>query len=263
MKCPTWAKGDPRMHFLLTNDDGVHAIGLKALSCAVLEKGHTLTVCAPQTQQSATSHHITLHDPLMVNEVPWEGGKAYAVAGSPADCARLGVLLSDQPIDFVFSGINNGENAGTAIYYSGTVSAAREASMLNQKAMAVSIMVGATWDMLLNLARKAVELAEKFAYIDLPRLTVINLNAPAVPANEIKPLRIAPLSDAFYLDSYEKRTNTFGKTYFWLKAGVKTEPHKEGTDMDLLFKKHMTLSLVGPYTVDNAWLNVNLQDFLQ
>ena len=130
------------MHFLLANDDGSQAIGLRALSQAILERGHSVVVCAPQTQQSAVSHHITLFAPLMMREVPWEGdnAKAYSVAGTPADCVRIAQMLTDKPFDFAFSGINNGENAGTAVYYSGTVSAAREARMLNIPAMAVSIM---------------------------------------------------------------------------------------------------------------------------
>ncbi len=248
------------MHFLLTNDDGITAIGLKALSQAILEKGHTLTICAPQTQQSAASHHLTLSAPLMVAPTPWEGAQAYAVAGTPVDCARLGTLLSDRPIDFVFSGINNGENAGTAIYYSGTVSAAREARMLNLNAMAVSIMPGADWDMLLHLARLAVSMAEKMKDVSLPRLTLLNLNAPALPAEQLKPLRFAPLSDAFFLDSYEKRVNPRGASYFWMDADLRTEPHAPGTDMALLEEGHITCSLVGPYQDGSGWLEENLPD---
>lgn len=248
------------MHFLLTNDDGISAIGLKALSRAILEKGHTLTVCAPQSQQSATSHHLTLNAPLLVTSVPWEGAQAYAVAGTPVDCARLGTLLSEQPIDWVFSGINNGENAGTSIYYSGTVSAAREARMLNLNAMAISIMVGADWDMLLHLARLAVSISEKIKCTPLPRLTLLNLNAPALPAAQLKPLRFAPLSDAFFLDSYEKRISPRGTAYFWMEAGLRTEAHAPGTDMALLEKGHITCSLVGPYESSSDWLQENLAD---
>lgn len=249
------------MHFLLTNDDGIAAVGLKALSAAALERGHTLTVCAPQTQQSAASHHLTLSAPLLVREAPWEDAKAYAVAGTPADCARLGILLSDRPIDFVFSGINNGENAGTAVYYSGTVSAAREARMCNQKAMAVSITAGADWEMLLHLARRAVLLAERFADIDLPRLCLLNLNAPALPPAQLKPLRIAPMSDAFFLDSYEKRVNPRGQIYFWLEGGLKIEPHRPDTDMALLNAGHPVLSLLGPMQDDCGWLRAQLPQF--
>lgn len=248
------------MHFLLTNDDGFDAIGLKAMSAAALERGHTVTVCAPQTQQSAASHHLTLHAPLMVREVPWDGAQAYALAGTPADCARIGRLLSDKPVDYVFSGINNGENAGTAIYYSGTVAAAREARMCNLEAMAVSIMPGADWDTLLHLARLAVRIAESTREQPLPRLCLLNLNAPALPADQWKPLRAAPVSDAYFLDSYEKRVSPRGGAYFWLEAGLKIEPHRPGTDMALLLSGHPVITLLGGNTDDNGWLNGKLQD---
>ena len=246
------------MHLLLTNDDGISAIGLKAICAAAVERGHTVTVCAPQTQQSATSHHLTLNTPLLVRDIPWEGAKAYAIAGTPADCARLGPLLSDQPIDFVFSGINNGLNAGAAVYYSGTVSAAREARMCNLPAMAVSIEVKADWDTQLALGRMAVKIAEKLLGKPLPRLCVLNLNAPALPADQWKPLRLAPLSDAFFLDSYERRTNPRGGTYFWLEGGLKIEPHKPGTDMALLEAGHVVLTLLGGLQDDSAWIAENL-----
>ena len=248
------------MHFLLTNDDGIEAVGLKALSAAALERGHTLTVCAPETQQSAASHHLTLSSPLMVREVSWEGAEAYAVAGTPADCARMGLLLSGKPIDYVFSGINNGENAGTAVYYSGTVSAAREARMCNLEAMAVSIMTGADDEMRLHLARLAVRLAEQLQGKPLPRLCLVNLNAPALPPAQWKELRMAPLSDAFFLDSYEKRVSPLGHAYFWLEEGLKIEPHRPGTDMALLEAGHPVLTLLGGYQEENGWLASNLQD---
>ena len=250
------------MHFLLTNDDGIDAIGLKALSAAITQAGHTVTVCAPQSQQSAASHHLTLNAPLMVQEVPWEGGEAYALGGTPADCARIGKLLSGRPIDFAFSGINNGENAGTAIFYSGTVSAAREARMCGLPAMAVSIMTGADWNTLLRLGRMAVDIAEKTDGKELPRLSILNLNAPAIPADQWKPLRLAPLSDACYLDSYERRVSPRGQSYFWLEAGLKIEPHRPGTDMALLNDGCPVLSLVGPYLEENGWIRENLQELI-
>ena len=250
------------MHFLLTNDDGIDAIGLKALSAAITQAGHTVTVCAPQSQQSAASHHLTLNAPLMVQEVPWEGGEAYALGGTPADCARIGKLLSGRPIDFAFSGINNGENAGTAIFYSGTVSAAREARMCGLPAMAVSIMTGADWNTLLRLGRLAVDIAEKTDGKELPRLSILNLNAPAIPADQWKPLRLAPLSDACYLDSYERRVSPRGQSYFWLEAGLKIEPHRPGTDMALLNDGCPVLSLVGPYLEENGWIRENLQELI-
>lgn len=250
------------MHFLLANDDGINAIGLKALSEAILERGHELTISAPKTQQSATSHHLTLSNPLRTREVPWEGAKAYAIEGTPADCVRMGVQLAEKPIDFVFSGINNGENAGSALYYSGTVAAAREARMLNLKSMAVSIMFGADYDMLLALARLAVRIAEGYEHKELPRMCLINLNAPAIPPAEWKELRIAPISDAFFLDHYERRLDPRGNAYFWLSSELSMEEHKPGTDMALLSAGHVTCTFLGGMGDMNAEHGANLQDIL-
>lgn len=198
----------------------------------------------------------------MMREVPWEGdnAKAYSVAGTPADCVRIAQMLTDKPFDFAFSGINNGENAGTAVYYSGTVSAAREARMLNIPAMAVSIMPHADEAMRLHLARLAVRIAERYQGDALPRLCLINLNAPALPVEQLKPLRIAPLSDAYYLDSYERRVSPHGDVYFWLESGLKIEPHKPGTDMALLNEGHITCTFMGTLTDENAACAAKLQD---
>ena len=250
------------MHFLLANDDGIAAIGLKALSRAVTERGHSLVICAPQTQQSAASHHVTLTAPIIMREVPWEDEnvKAYSIKGTPVDCVRIAQMLTDKPFDFVFSGINDGDNAGTSIYYSGTVSAAREARMLNLPAMAVSIRTHADEEMRMNLARLAVRIAERFQGNVLPRLCMINLNAPAIPVSQLKPLRIAPLSDAYYLDSYERRVSPHGDVYFWLESGLKIEPHKPGTDMALLNEGHVVCTFIGGMTDHNAACAGILQD---
>ena len=145
---------------------------------------------------------------------------------------------------------------------SGTVSAAREARMCGLPAMAVSIMTGADWNTLLRLGRLAVDIAEKTDGKELPRLSILNLNAPAIPADQWKPLRLAPLSDACYLDSYERRVSPRGQSYFWLEAGLKIEPHRPGTDMALLNDGCPVLSLVGPYLEENGWIRENLQELI-
>ena len=242
------------MHFLITNDDGIGAPGLKALGDAVLKRGHRLTVCAPATQQSAASQHLTIDKPLLVRSRPWPGAEAWALEGTPADCARIGLQLAAEPADFVLSGINNGLNAGSAVYYSGTFSAAREAAMAHRRAMAVSIDVGATEKMLAALGERAVRLAERLEDEDFPRAAVLNLNAPALPPAELKEMRLAPLSDAFYEDGYEKRESPRGQIYFWLEGGLKMEPHRPDTDLALLAEGYPTLSVVTGFRDDQDWL---------
>ena len=242
------------MNILIINDDGIGAVGLKALGAAVLARGHHLTVCAPAAQQSAASQHLTIDKPLLTREVHWEGAKAWAVDGTPADCARIGLRLAEEPADFVLSGINNGLNAGSAVYYSGTFAAAREAAMAHKKAMAVSIDVKATAKMLASLAERAVMLAERLAEEDFPKTAILNLNAPALEPEQLKELKIAPLSDAFFEDGYDRRISPRKQTYFWLQDGMSMEPHRPGTDLALLEDGYPTLSIVAGFRDDQDWL---------
>ena len=120
------------MHLLITNDDGVSSVGLKALADAAMRRGHRVFISAPNGQRSANSQHITLTAPIIVHQHAWEGAEAYAVDGTPSDCVRVAPFLANAPFDFCLSGINHGENAGPAVYYSGTVAAAREAALANR-----------------------------------------------------------------------------------------------------------------------------------
>ena len=246
------------MHILLTNDDGIHSPGLAAMAEACLNRGHSVIIVAPAEQQSAASQHITLSSPLLVRSVPWEGADAFAVQGTPADCIRLSRPLSDKPVDFAFSGINDGWNAGSAVFYSGTIAAAREARMCGLKSFAVSIDISASEEMRLHLAFLALDLAEKLQPMEWPRMSLISLNAPSLPPAQLKPLAYAPLSSAYYLDQYEQRISPRNQRYFWLGKGLNTESHLPGTDMDLLEKGHTTLSLIGSWQDDCTWLKQTL-----
>lgn len=254
------------MHILVTNDDGIHSVGIRALAEAAIRRGHRVTISAPSKQCSANSQHITLTEPLLVHQVPWEKAEAFAVNGTPTDCTRIGPFLADTPFDYCLSGINNGENAGSAVYYSGTVAAAREASMCYLPAMAVSIMPGADDEMRANLADLAVRIAERTQGLKLPRFTFINLNAPAVAPGALKPLKVCPLSRSYYVDGYEKRVSPLGQTYFWLTASdtseVPMEPVEPGCDYDYLRKGHPTLTFLGGLQDYNQDFAASVQDFV-
>ena len=112
----------------------------------------------------------------------------------------------------------------------------------------------------MRLARMAVSIAERASGQELPRLCLLNLNAPGIPCSQWKKLRAAPLSDAFFLDTYEKRVSPRGHAYFWLEDGFKIEPHQPGTDMALLAQGHPVLTLLGPNRDDNGWIADHLQD---
>jgi len=128
------------MRFLLTNDDGIYAKGLSSLYDELSHEADCLIV-APEIEQSAVGHAITIFRPLMVRRAT-KNGKflGYAVYGTPADCVKIGIKeLAEKPVDMVVSGINRGSNAGINVLYSGTVSAATEAVIMGVPSLAVSL----------------------------------------------------------------------------------------------------------------------------
>lgn len=240
------------MHILISNDDGIFSPGIRILASAAAKRGHRVTVSAPATQQSAMSHRLTLNQSMMAKPYELAGARAFAVDGSPVDCVRLGrYLAEDEPIDFCLSGINDGTNLGTALYYSGTAAAAREAAMLNIPSMALSIGVRATEEMIENLADFALDLLPHFKERTMPRLSFLNINAEAIPPEQLKGARLCPISDSFFMDRYVQRVNPRGVPYFWIEAGVETEAVKPGTDIDLCEQGYITCTFVGGFTDNN------------
>lgn len=253
------------MNVLITNDDGIFAPGILTLAKTVVKAGHQAVVVAPASQQSATGHRLTINDSLMLSEMEIDPGfKSFAINGTPVDCVRIGRKLSDQAFDFCLSGINDGLNAGTDLFYSGTAAAAREASMLYLPSMAVSIEANATEEMREKLAEYAVMIMEYIVYKrPMPRLTFCNLNAPSIAPELVRYPKIAPVSASFWLDEYVERVNPRGHRYFWLEPGVNKEPAEEGSDVDLILKGHMTVSFVGGFVNNNALYYPQLEQALE
>ena len=170
------------MHLLLSNDDGIHAPGLAVLNRAAQRVGD-VTVAAPLSQQSAVGHAITIASPLRAEWVErGDDFAGYAVHGTPADAVKLAAdALVKEPIDVVCSGVNLGPNAGVAILYSGTVSAATEGAVLGYKSIAFSL--NTFTDPLWDTAESIVDrLLPQLLATDLPEDTVINVNIPNRPA---------------------------------------------------------------------------------
>ncbi len=167
------------MHILLTNDDGLMAPGLLTIYAGLKERGHRVTVCAPDGQRSAASHSVTLRSPIKV--APWalpDGALGFAVYGTPADCARLGFsVLAKEPVDLVLSGINDDLNLGFDINYSGTVAAAMEAASAGYPALAASLERSNAhdWKRAVHIVLAVVD---NFSSWNLPQGVAVNLNMP-------------------------------------------------------------------------------------
>jgi 5'-nucleotidase len=220
------------MHFLLTNDDGIYAKGLSALY-EELSKIADCTIVAPETEQSAVGHAITISRPLIVKQANRDGHFwGHAVTGTPADCVKLGIkALAEKPVDLVVSGINLGANVGTNVIYSGTVSAATEGAIMGVPAMAVSLnshQRGADFSFAAKVAAKMA----RFMMTDNPNPHIpLNVNIPAIPESEIKGVVVTHQGSARLMESFERRIGPRDNVYYWL-AGETQIPDPDDTASD-------------------------------
>jgi 5'-nucleotidase len=206
---------------LLSNDDGVHARGLRAMARALAQLGD-LYVVAPEREQSASSHRITLAGPLRHREL---GDNVHAVDGTPADCVYVALnlqgLLPRRP-DLVVSGINHGFNLGMDVVYSGTVAAAREGALRGLRAIAFSADPAAD---LAQVAEHARPLVERM--LTLPAPLLFNVNYPSTPPRGVLATRLGRRD---YHDVVEARTDPRGRSYYWIGGPVSSHDAAEGAD---------------------------------
>lgn len=209
------------MRILVSNDDGIAAPGIQALA-ATLALEHQVYVIAPDRERSATGHALTLHKPLRVDRVvlPFGVEGAWAVNGTPSDCVKIGCgAILEQPPELIVSGINRGPNLGTDVIYSGTVSAAIEGTILGVPSIAVSLASFSDlgYD---KAAQFALLLVRHLASRPLPAKTLLNVNVPAIEAQDIAGVRVTRLGDRRYNDTFEPRVDPRGKNYYWLSGEV-------------------------------------------
>ena len=222
---------------LLTNDDGVHAAGLAALAQAVADLGD-VWVIAPEREQSACGHALTLHRPIRPVEVRARE-RWFAVNGTPSDCVNLGVLgfLPERPV-LVLSGINHGSNLGDDVTYSGTVSAAMEATLLGVPAIAFSLAEGEDFAAAADVARL---IATRALVESIPRKTLLNVN---IPAGTPRGVRVTALGHRVYSDKIVAQTDPRGRTHYWIGSGEPQWEALDGTDMGAVHEGYVSVSPV-------------------
>jgi len=206
-----------RLKLLCTNDDGYLATGLQVLAEAGRSLGE-VTIVAPDREQSATSHSLTIHHPLRVRRAP-DG--ALVVDGTPTDCVILGVreLMGDRP-DVCLSGINHGANMGEDVLYSGTVAAAMEATVLGIPAIAVSYCGSEPEELAGWSEVVAALLASIFEQDSFPEDTLLSVNLPPIRPDEVRGVKVTSLGRRRYSDSLTRAKDPSGKEYFWIGGGV-------------------------------------------
>lgn len=207
-------------NILVSNDDGIDADGLYKLVIE-LKKFANVYVSAPHRQQSAVGHSITIFYPLRAFEYNRQGEYfGMAIEGTPADAVKLGVLhlFKDVKFDLVVSGINHGANTAVNLIYSGTVSAATEGTALDIPSIAISLATfeTANFDEPAEMSAKIIKDILINKSIPLTPKTLLNINFPPVPKEQIKGIRITKQGKSNWVDSFEVRSDPNGRDYFWL-----------------------------------------------
>ncbi len=227
---PVLSKQKKSLSILISNDDGIDAAGIYAL-VQEIKKIADVTVVAPDKQQSAVGHAITVNYPLRA--MPFRKNNeffGYAVEGTPADAVKLGVrfLMKKKP-DMIISGINHGSNTAINIIYSGTVSAATEGTILGIPSIAVSLATYHEPDFT-YAAKFSARLVREVAKRGLPEGTLLNVNVPAVPNNQIRGIRVTRQGTSKWDDTFDVRRDPANKEYFWLTGKMNVTDTDEDTD---------------------------------
>ena len=217
------------MRILLSNDDGYFAPGLAVLAATLSQRGHVVTVVAPERDRSGASNSLTLDRPLMVRTAP--SGFFY-VNGTPTDCVHLAVtgLLPELP-DMVISGINHGANMGDDTVYSGTVAAATEGFLLGIPSVAVSL-VNIQGEHFQTAAEIVADLADRFAAQPFPEHVLLNVNVPDLPASEIQGTEVTRLGKRHKAQDTVKTINPRNQTMYWVGAAGAAQDAGQGTDFN-------------------------------
>lgn len=231
------------MRLLLTNDDGILAHGLDCLTRASEPLGEVWTV-APDREQSATSHSLTLHHPVRPKQ---RGDRRWQVDGTPTDCVMLAVeaLMPERP-DFVLSGINHGQNMGEDVLYSGTVAAAMEGLALGIPSVAISYAGGDLAADLTHLAEHVTSLTTLLRHVtslpSFPRDTLLNVNLPPTPAGRVKGVRLTRLGRRVYSNSLQRMHDPWGREIFWIGGGSASWSGHENSDFRAIQEGYISVT---------------------
>lgn len=229
-------------NILVCNDDGITAPGIKAL-CAVAREFGNVVVVAPDKAQSGMGHAITIGEPLRLVEQEYEPGhRGWACSGTPADCVKLarGVVMSEIP-DLVVSGINHGANTSISVVYSGTMSAAMEGAIEGIPSIGFSLCDFAHDADFTAATVVARAIIGKALHARMPEGTLLNVNIPKLPLDQIKGIRITRQAIGRWVEEFDHRTDPYGRKYYWLLGKFATQD--EGQDTDIWALDHGYVSV--------------------
>lgn len=227
------------MHILVCNDDGIHAPGIRILAAAMRSLADCVDMVAPDRNRSGASNSLTLSMPLRVQQLaPHE----YSVEGTPTDCVHLAItgLLATEP-DMIVSGINQGANLGDDILYSGTVAAAMEGRSLGLPSIAFSLE-GQNPKHYAAAAEVAKLLVARLKINPLPAKTILNVNIPDVPFEQLQGFEITRLGTRHRAEKVIKSTDPRGEQIYWIGAAGATQDAGPGTDFDAVARNKVSIT---------------------
>ncbi len=233
-------KRPPRI--LISNDDGIHAVGIKTLERIALAISDDVWVVAPETNQSGAAHSLTLSRPLRVRRY---GDRHFAVDGTPTDCVLIALqrIVEDAPVDLVLSGINHGANLGEDVTYSGTVAAAMEATLFKVPAIAFSQVCASRQHIKWATAERfAPEVIERLLSMPWAEDVLVNVNFPDLVADEVQGLRVTTQGTRKIGDTLLERTDPRGEPYLWIGALRESERPGEGTDLAAIAAGYVSIT---------------------
>lgn len=240
-------------NILLSNDDGIHSPGLWALK-EHFEGKYQVFIVAPERERSATGHSISLHDPIRLKVI--KKGRIFTVNGTPVDAVHLALLgVVKDKIDLVVTGINNGLNLGSDVFYSGTVSSAFQAATFNIPGIAVSIDVNSEpvhYESAVHYVNRVIEKIEKYP---LDRSVILNVNVPNLAVNEIRGVEITKLGKRHYYDNLIEREDPKKDKYYWIEGILTHDTLDVGTDVYAIHEKKVSIT---PLRLD-----ITAQDYIE
>ena len=230
---------DDRPIILVSNDDGVQSEGIAALAEAMESIG-TVYVVAPDRERSASSHSLTLTNPLRIEKL---GPQIYSVDGTPTDCVNLAVnsILKGKKIAALVSGINKGANLGDDITYSGTVAAAMEGTILGIPSIAFSVVTRSKFRF--DVASQfAVTVVQKVWEHKLPDDTLLNINVPNLPQERIAGTRITRMGKRLYGDIIVEKKDPRGRKYYWIGGDYLSTEEVPGSDLEAIEESYISVT---------------------
>ena len=228
------------MKILISNDDGVYAIGIATLA-AELSKISEITVIAPDRNRSGASNSLSVQNPLRIQRL--DNGY-YSVTGTPTDCVHVAAtgMFSSIKFDMVVSGINAGANMGDDIIYSGTLAAATEGGILGIPSVAFSLAGKDPQQNYVTAALVARQIVERLRKVPLPKATILNVNIPDIPLKELQGFELTRLGKRHPAQPAIKALDPRGYPIYWIGASGLAEDAGSGTDFYAIHKNKVSIT---------------------